>query len=165
MEQRNNNERLTDRAFIRLITTSVLGIILCLVCLCSTTWAWFSDSAASSGSKIVPASQCLLDVSVKKEGDTFKLEGIDEGVTLEAGVTYTVTLELPRDSASGYCIITTDARDYYTEYIERHDNDEPKTIEFTLTVAKSREVKFIKCWGTYHSRESDVQNNGQLHIQ
>jgi len=44
MEQQNK-EKLSDKAFARLSVTSILGILVCIICLCSTTYAWFSGSA------------------------------------------------------------------------------------------------------------------------
>ncbi len=43
MEQQNNR-KLSDKVFARLALTSILGILVCIICLCSTTYAWFTGS-------------------------------------------------------------------------------------------------------------------------
>ena len=43
--KKQNNEKLSDKAFARLALTSILGILVCIICLCSTTYAWFTGSA------------------------------------------------------------------------------------------------------------------------
>lgn len=159
--KQQNKEKLSDRAFARLIATSILGIVVCLICLCSTTYAWFSDSIPSNNNEIKTASQCLLSVSVYKDGTEF--EDVESGVTLEQGVTYTVELSLPKDSASGYCLIETATATYYTDYIARHESEDAQTLSFTLTVAKSQNVTFTPHWGIY-SGEIHVTGGGQLHI-
>ena len=63
--KKQTNEKLTDKAFLRLIITSAIGILICLVCLCSTTWAWFSSDVTFEDNQIKTAEQCLLTVSVK----------------------------------------------------------------------------------------------------
>ena len=100
MEQQNKPKaKLTDKAFSRLVLTSVLAIIVCIVCLCSTTYAWFTDSAPSNENEIKMAETFDLTVTVTKDGTP--LADIENGVELEAGVVYTVTLSLPAGSASG----------------------------------------------------------------
>lgn len=161
MDKENKTpDKLTDKAFSRLLFTSVLGIVICLVCLCSATWAWFSDSIPSDNNNIQSASECLLDVSVYKDG-TVLSGSIEDGVILEEGATYTVVLSLPKDSSSGYCIITAGGVSYKTDYIAHHTNELPETLSFTLTVAKEQKVFFKTHWGIY-SDESDVKNGSLL---
>lgn len=155
----NKEEKITDKAFSRLLVTSVLGILVCIACLCSTTWAWFTGSAGSTENEIKTASECLLTVTVTDSGET--LADVENGVSLEEGVTYTVTLALPADSASGYCLIETAKRSYYTEYIARHESG-VETRTFTLTVEETQRVTFTTRWGIY-SCDCDVVG-GTLHI-
>jgi hypothetical protein len=158
--KKQTNEKLTDKAFLRLIITSAIGILICLVCLCSTTWAWFSSDVTFEDNQIKTAEQCLLTVSVKDTST--ELTDIENGVELQEGVTYEVTLTLPKDSASGYCLMVVGENKYYSDYIVRHDEDTPKTVNFTLPVGQTQTVKFITRWGVY-AGESNVQN-GTLHI-
>ena len=67
IEQQNKKpDKLTDKAFLRLAVTSILAILVCIVCLCSTTFAWFKDSAPSAANSIKTADECDLSVQVSK---------------------------------------------------------------------------------------------------
>ena len=67
MEQQNN-KKLSDKAFARLALTSILGILICIICLCSTTYAWFTGSVQVDSNTLKAADACLLSVSVYKDG-------------------------------------------------------------------------------------------------
>ena len=157
MEQQNKEKvTINDKAFTRLMITSLIGFLVCVACLCSTTWAWFSDNAPSHGNEIKMADKFLLTVSVAGEGEP--LEGIENGVALSAGVEYTVTLTLPAESASGYCILTAGGTQYYTDYLTAHESATPKVTSFTLKVNSDQTVVFTKHWGIYHLQECAVRN-------
>ena len=99
------------------------------------------------------ADECLISITVTKDGTP--LAGVEGGVWLEAGETYVVTLSLPKNSASGYCLVTAGEKSYYTDYIARHENEEPRTVTFELTTETDRSVRFTPRWGIY-VQESDV---------
>lgn len=161
MEKQNTKpDKLTDKAFSRLLVTSILGILVCVACLCSTTWAWFTGSAEGKDNQIKMADNCLLTVTVTASGET--LENIESGVALATGVTYVVTLSSPADTGSGYCLIKTATDTYYTDYIARHTG-ETQTRTFTVTVEETQTVAFIPRWGIYAS-ECDVADGGTLRI-
>ena len=162
MKKRNSeNEKLTDKAFSRLIFTSVIAILACVVCLCSTTYAWFTDAAPSNSNQINIAEDCLLSVVVTGDGVT--LDNIEDGVELEALVDYVVMLSLPANTASGYCVIDVDGETYRTDYILRHEQAEAQTIELTLRVEAQKTVKFTSRWGVY-TGEGDVGDGETLLI-
>ena len=154
-EQKKTAAKVADKAFYRLIFTSFLAIFVCIVCLCSSTFAWFYDSAPSVGNSLKAMGECLLTVTVEQGDVSLPAEKFAAGIELEAGVEYTVTLSLPRDSASGYCLISADGRDFYSPYLTRHEDEEPTTVSFTLTVETTRVVKLTTRWGIY-SRDCDV---------
>lgn len=182
-KQIENTDKLTDKAFSRMLITSLLGILVCIVCLGSSTWAWFSDITPSSQNEIRTADGTQLSISVKDKNDK-KLENIESGVMLTVGETYTVTVSLPEDSSSGYCMISVGGKDYYSEYI--HSSMAPKTITFTVKVEAVQdnqanqvdqtaqtaqndqktnqvEVVFAARWGIY-ARDCDVAKDGTLVI-
>ena len=160
MKQNNAEKLSSDKAFFRMITTSAISVIICLICLCSTSWAWFSGGIESSQNEI-KTGQCLLEVTVEKEG--VALSEIETGVALEMGTEYKVTLALPKGSASGYCLMQANGKDYYSKAILRHEEEQAKTLSFTVKVKENTTVKFIARWGIY-SGEVDVANGGILEI-
>ena len=168
MKKLNTTEKLTDKAFSRLVITSVLGILVCIVCLCSTTFAWFADSAPSNGNSMKTADSCGLTVTVTDAGGNV-IDNIENGVELDEGV-YTVTISLPPDTASGYCVITTGLESdtdivYYTDYIARHNESEAKTLSFSLVVATTKTVTFTPRWGIYTQQSRVVKDGGAILIQ
>ena len=151
---------LTDKAFSRLVITSILAIFICIACLCSSTFAWFTKSNESVGNEIKSADGCELSIVVTK--DAAVLQNIENGVELSAGEEYVVTLSLPAGTSSGYCMITVDDDPYYSEYILRHEEG-TKTISFKVISQTTQTVKFTSRWGIF-TRDCDVANNGTLII-
>ena len=92
------------------------------------------------------ADECLLEVTVSKDG--VAISGIEEGVALEAGE-YEVTLLLPGNTASGYCLIKAGGATYYSDYILRHSDGVPQTKSFILKVETAQTVTFTNRWGIY----------------
>ena len=76
--------------------------------------------------------------------------------------TYTVTLTLPKESASGYLVLTVDDQEYYSDYLQRNDNTD-QTLTFTLNVKAAKTVTFTARWGIY-SGECHVKNGETLTI-
>ena len=167
-EQNKKTEKLTDKAFSRLVLMSVFAILICIVGMCSTTYAWFNDGVPSGEIQIKAADSCLLSVTVSSAEEqtalgqiTAEAEVQEMELDLEANVPYTVTLSLPSDSASGYCLITAENGDvYHSDYIARHDG-ELQTVSFTLTVETAQKITFTKRWGIY-SDACDVVNGEML---
>ena len=162
--KKQNNEKLSDKAFARLVLTSILGILVCIICLCSTTYAWFTGSVQVNNNTLKAADACLISVSVYKDGAEGALATVntENSATLECEGTYTVTLTLSKESASGYLIITANGQDYYSDYLQRNDEND-QTLTFTLNVATVQTVTFTARWGIY-SGECSVNNSETLTI-
>lgn len=160
--EKQNNEKLSDKAFSRLALTSILSILICITCLCSTTYAWFTGSVQSGDNKIQTADACLLSVSVYKDGTEKAIIDTENAATLDCEGTYTVTLTLPKESASGYLVLTVNGQKYYSDYLQGNDDIE-QTLTFTLNVLAARSVTFTARWGIY-SGECHVKNGETLTI-
>lgn len=161
MEQQNT-KALSDKAFARLALTSILGILVCIVSLCSTTYAWFTHGVQSSSNRIQAAEECLLSVSVVKDDTEEVVIDTQSPITLACEGAYTVTLTLPSGSASGYVVISVGDKDYYSDYLLR-SADSDQTLTFTLNVPVEQTLTFTARWGI-HSRECDVENLEELII-
>ena len=148
-----NQDKVTDKALSRLILTSVLGILLCLACLCSITWAWFSKGITSGNTKIETA-ECTLTVTAT-DGST-AVTGVD-GI----GVGETATVAMGANSASGYCVLSADGTSYYTDYMVG-GKDVAQSLTFTLVVTAKISVTFLPHWGIYSTATASVGNNGTL---
>ena len=88
----NNNQKATKRALL----TSVMALVMCVVMLVGTTFAWFTDTASTGVNKIVAGN---LHVEIQnKEG--IKIENLEwvakdsraqDEILWEPGATYTLT--------------------------------------------------------------------------
>ena len=58
----NNNQKATKRALL----TSVMALVMCVVMLVGTTFAWFTDTASTAVNKIVAGN---LDVDIVDENN------------------------------------------------------------------------------------------------
>lgn len=162
--EKQNNEKLTDKAFIRLTLTSILAILVCLACICGASWAWFTETVPSSNNVIKGAGNCLLSVSVKEnQAELGPIEVFEEKTFDNLHGEYLVTLTLPAGDASGYLVVIVGEQQYYTQYIYRHNEQTPKMISFTLKVEQEKSVTFAPRWGIY-SGASDVIDGGILTI-
>lgn len=165
------NENIADRAFVQSIAVSVVGILLCIVALCSATYAWFVADISSQNT--ISAAYFDLDVQVVQmpQSSSIQTAAVDEGepagseppatpapkvmtlnngeYLLEAGYTYRVTLTIPAavTASKGYCDIFELAKGgiYRTEYIE---NSGEKTFCFDIVANEQLRVVFVPKWGT-----------------
>jgi hypothetical protein len=154
--KKENTDKLTDKAFMRLIVTSALAILMCVICLCSTTWAWFSDSNASGLSSIT-ASSCTMEITVG--GQTYQYGTEIEPVTIPDGNgAVNVAMVLPAGSASGYCIIEFSYKDdngetvtktCYTQAVSNTVDGAPTEVSFKIVADESATVKITPRWGIY----------------
>ena len=162
----NETAKLTDKAFSRLLITSVLAILMLIACLCSTTYAWFVQDISSGENQIKATEMCRLAVSLSNGTEVLLEVDCSESKTLSLpDGAYTVTLTLPSESGSGYLVLKVGAESYHTDFIERHTEVEPKTISFTLELQNGEDVAvtFTPRWGIY-AGECDVSNGGTLTI-
>ena len=111
----NNEEKITDKAFNRALIISILGILMCMVCLCSSTWAWFKDDVVNNKNVIESASYGIVSI-VKLDGTSEEIVETEKNTyTLTSGK-YQVTLNKEGDARYGYVIISDDiGSKIYTE--------------------------------------------------
>ena len=159
MEQQNSTNKLTDQAFSRLMISSVLGILLCITCLCSATWAWFTADT-SNNSNTLQSGRFGLDVSVldsssaavavipRSDGSTLCILG-------EAGL-YTVTLSMSEDTtvSKGFCTIDVGAEHYKTASINVNGTN-PFTFTFEAHEANMSLI-FAPAWGLPASYDVEI---------
>lgn len=175
----SKQDKLTDKAFTQSIAVSVISILLCVVALCSVTWAWFSEDVSSS-SNTIKTGTYSLNMEIKDDDSEAMITGTEnEGAyksyqySLAVGKAYTITLTADTGSDSnGYCKILVDgvAQPYYTSIVPSNASGEltnPCTFTFvvksdaTTTDTQTIDVTFELRWGTY-SGSFDVSNGGTL---
>ena len=172
----SKNEKITDKAFLHTAAVSIVSILLCLVLLCSVTYAWFSTDNKSENNKLASGSFDLT-ISVLKVvdgvvmSDKVDVNPVDgrEGLydcQLAAG-TYLITLEMA-DTATvkGHCVITLDDNDpLRTAAIigentsNRGDRAVTDPFTFELTLTEDTNVTFEPRWG--EAAHPDIAYRGE----
>ena len=110
----SNDEKISEKAFSQSIIISVVSILLCIVMLCSLTYAWFTSETSSSSNTLMSGTfDVTINVYKVIDGvattSTIEAESNNEGKysnTLEYG-TYEISLKLTEESTvKGHCIVT-----------------------------------------------------------
>ena len=160
------HEKISEKAFTQCLAISVLGILLCVVSLCSATYAWFSSSVACSQNTLVAGSFRVEAVEVEKVSEggesPVKVETNETGWVwkLPAGGTYQVTIDLENEStAKGRCVVNIGVTSFNTAPIIGVNTADPdykapgkQTDPFTFTIdttgaTNDVEVTFTPLWG------------------
>ena len=144
-------EALTEKVFKQSIAVSVFCIVLCMVALCSVTWAYFSAEALTDTSNIKPA-YCDVNALVISEGT--ELDSIDGKYTLAKNKPYEIQVTPKGTASSAYCILKIGGLEYYTVQIPT--SAPGNQISFTLQFdADTTELEIITRWGTSSKSASE----------
>ena len=146
------NEKVTEKIFLRAMISSVLGIILCTVCLAGMTWAWFSDSVTSHSSNITSA-RFSVEVTVNKGTDNTEITPIDRNYILEqSSEKYKVTLKATGTASTVYCKVNINEV-IYTARLNPNSNNATFIFEIDCS-AQSATVTFTPTWSNSGSGEN-----------
>lgn len=141
----------TDDNILRLLMPSIVGSLLCMVCLAGTTWAWFSASVHIQPQTITAANYEIAAVVTDESGTM-----VASGQALQAGQSYRVTLTATgtADEFGGYCIVEGGGSPSYTAQLLPDE-----TLQFTLIPDTTAVYTFTAVWGRY-SGEADITTDG-----
>ncbi len=129
-----------------LLMPSILGICICLVCVCGMTWAWYTASIETPTQKMTAAYYEVTVETVMK--DEAKIESNTDGsYSLAANTTYTIILKADGSvkECGGYCLIE-NAEKNVTFYTQTFKPKESITIQFKPTEAGA--YTFTGVWGS-----------------
>ncbi len=129
-----------------LLMPSLLGVAICLVCLCSLTWAWFT---ATQNSGVQPIQSATATVTAKL-GDT-ALGELKVGEPCSLNGTGTLTLHMAGDAQYAYVVIKVGDKEYHTDYLTADG--------YTITVNESGATLTL-CWGKQDSLPGTAVENG-----
>lgn len=155
-----NKENLTDSSFKQSITMSVVGIILCMIALCSTTFAWFNASV-SSNTNSIQAANCIVTVSVANSGTAEDIA--NSQYTFKKDTIYDVTVTASGTAKSAYCIFYVKGAAYYAELspIETNGN----CMNFKLMFKDDTQCEIVTLWGTQSlPAASQAFENGESYL-
>lgn len=143
----------------RILAPSVLAICVCTLCLCGTTWAWFT-ATTSSGTAVLQSSSYKL---------AYQTDTADAAAT---DFTETAVVAVPADGqcsitlsatgtagAAGYCSVQMGDETYYTEPIFVGGD----SFSFTVTGDPGAEIQLTPKWGSCAVREeANTVKNGSV---
>lgn len=145
-DRRAANKR-TDGLY-HMLVPSMAGVVVCAICLCGASWAWFTASQSSSVATIQSATytaQVTLDGRTPYGARSeFDFEILD-------GNAHEVTLTADGSADSGYCKIELGSDVYFTPQLAKGES-------FTFFVAGAHtDVKITPQWGTRASSDGQLE--------
>lgn len=132
-----------------LLMPSLLGVAICLVCLCSLTWAWFT---ATQNSGVQPIQSATATVTASLNGTVLGELPIEEGMT----GTGTLTLHMDGSAQYAYVLIKVGGTECRTGYLSANK-------DYTITVNESGATLTL-CWGKQDDQSGTavVENGGSI---
>lgn len=129
-----------------LLMPSLLGVAMCLVCLCSLTWAWFT---ATQNSGVQPIQSAIATVTAKLDDTALGELKVGEPCSLNG--TGTLTLHMTGDAQYAYVVIKVGGTEYHTDYLTADG--------YTITVNESGATLTL-CWGKQDSLPGTAVGGG-----
>ena len=158
----SNNEKITEKAFSQSLLVSLFSILLCLVLLCSMTYAWFTDGTSSNCNTLKSASFWLEkpvvvrtdeEIAPASEITVTEVAG-EKGTytcTLPTNGTYLVTLNCGASTAKGHCVVKINGQEKKTAAIIGTETANGQiSCPFTFQIETSTEnveIVFQAVWG------------------
>lgn len=144
----NKHKVATDKNIFRLLIPSMLVVILCMACLATTSWAWFTASIFTDA-QILTAASYTIDVTITDS----KSNVVDNSTTLNANETYTVTLLASGTASEGHCIVNDGSQNLYTSSLTPNNQ-----LTFTLIPDTNAIYTFTAVWGSYSGTPTITHN-------
>ena len=159
------HEKLTDRNIVRLLMPSVIGIVICVVCMAGMSLAWFSANAQTRLQDIKSADYGV-NVTIEKINDVAGTEPLRETVTPESDgrfllykdSKYEITITAFGTATKGYCVIQCDELEpKYTDVIATGNH-----LVYTYISQTGGLYSFRGSWGTCTSDPDTRIKNGDV---
>ena len=172
-----SEQNMTEKQFLRILTSSVCCIVLCLVGLVSTTWAWYNLEIECTNN-VIQVGTFDADVTVQPEyqdenGDIFLADPAwpeDDLYILEKG-TYMVMIQgWELNTSPGYYEITVQTADMeeavrtaQTAALEPGVDEDGECIPlcFRLVLTTDADVRFIRKMGR-PTMDAPIGDTGEL---
>lgn len=146
-------EKVSDKAFLRIMLSSIFGILICGICLAGLTWAWFTSSITSTANTIT-AADFSVGVEFKQNESVIEPVIENESYKLNSG-TYTVTVTASGSATTGYCKVELKLSDnniktYRTiQLYPAGGQGKPQSVDFTVNAQQGLKLTIIPQWGTF----------------
>lgn len=142
-----NGKKVTEKAFARVLVSSICSILLCMACLAGTTWAWFTVSIENTGN-VIQIATVSANVSITDHENNVVDKSSENQYELQVG-TYAIEVEVENDKAEWkhpvYVLMSVASNGecdyYYLTFMPDNDNQQ---LEFTCS--KPVAVSFSVAW-------------------
>lgn len=148
------DEKVSDRSLLRTMLSSVLGIMMCGICLAGLTWAWFSSSVTSTANNITAADFSVTTTFKNSNGEVVDPTFTNEGYSLDSG-DYTVTVTATGTASTGYCRIVLNGQTYHTVQLFNNAESDTPSVTFTVNAAEDSKLTITPQWGTFTNTENE----------
>lgn len=126
-----------------ILAPSAIGVLICTVCLCGASWAWFTAATNGTTARIQTAS---YTVSVTAEAGGTPVQVTASGgvsqIQFESSGVYTVAIQPDGTAKNGYCTINFKDDTYYTE------NLPSSRLTFTVSANGDSTLTVTPQWGS-----------------
>lgn len=156
-ESKHAQEQNRSDGILNLLAPSIIGIILCSICLCGVSWAWFTASTATGTTAIRSSSYKLL-YQVDEGADATEFTEVKTVTVPERGSCKITLSAAGTAGATGYCSIKIGDETYYTKQISVQDT---VAFSFGITATAGTEIILTPKWGTY-SGAATIQNGEDI---
>lgn len=139
-----------------LLAPSIMGGVLCILCLCGTSWAWFTASVSTAATTIQTAAYTVSVTAT--EGGTAVQPSAENKFDLAAGKAYEIAISPTGTAKTGFCKISLGTETYYTGQLTSG------TLTFTVYAGSDGTLTVTPEWGTcaVSSTENTIPNGGTI---
>lgn len=139
-----------------LLAPSIMGGVLCILCLCGTSWAWFTASVSTAATTIQTAAYTVSVTAT--EGGTAVQPTAENKFDLAAGKAYEIAISPTGTAKTGFCKITLGTKTYYTGQLTSG------TLTFTVYAASGGQLTVTPEWGTcaVSSAKNTISDGGTI---
>lgn len=150
-------EKVSEKAFLRIMLSSVFGILFCGICLAGLTWAWFTSSISSAANTIT-AADFSVGVEFKQNESVIEPVIENESYKLNSGTfTVTVTADESATATTGYCTVELGSNTYHTiQLYPAGGEGKPQSVKFSVSVSDGSHLAITPQWGTYAKPDDEV---------
>ena len=157
-------EKESDMKFFDEISVTIFTILLCMVCLTMSSWAYFTADVAAEGPTITAANYTVT-VTVKDGSDLVINPETDGSYTLPAG-TYTVTMTAAGTSVNpGFCKIIAGNTELFSQPLKTNADQAtptPDSQTVLLIVTAETKVTFTGMWGSAANTAAVLENGATV---
>lgn len=156
-----------------MLAPSILGLCICMICLCGTSWAWFT-ATQSSGVATIKTGQYRTLTTVS-QGGTALTPDENGKYRLEGNGTYQVEIKVLDESTAttGFANVSLEEIDslentleYYTVPIMKSEySDTFFVFHIDIKDSTSRYLDIIPQWGTCSVRAYRIEHNATLELR